>query len=63
MNATFATPRTATTISIACPWCDAPLAVDDAFAVPAVRCGACATSIDIDPVDAVASYPAVAVAA
>ena len=47
MNAINAMPRTPTTISIACPWCDEPLAVEDAFAASAVRCDACATSIDI----------------
>ena len=47
MNAINAMPRTPTTISIACPWCDEPLAVEDAFAASAVRCGACATSIDL----------------
>jgi hypothetical protein len=63
MNATFATPRTPTTISMACPWCDEPLAVEDAFAAPAVRCAGCATSIDLEPAGVATSGPAVAIAA
>jgi hypothetical protein len=57
MNATFAPPRTPATISLACPWCDEPLAVDDAFSAPAIRCGACATSVDLEPVGRAAAPP------
>ena len=63
MNAIFATPRTPTTISIPCPWCDEPLAVEDAFAAAAVRCTGCATSIDLEPVSVATPASAVAVAA
>ena len=63
MNATYATPFTPTIISISCPWCDEPLAVEDAFAALAVRCAGCATSIDLEPVGVGTSAPAVAVAA
>ncbi|HEX7472178.1 MAG TPA: hypothetical protein VF323_03780 [Candidatus Limnocylindrales bacterium] len=47
MNASHPTFGTPTTIAVACPWCDEPMAVDDAFFAPAIRCGACATSIDL----------------
>jgi hypothetical protein len=50
MNATATTPRTPTWISIDCPWCDGPLAIEDAFAAPSVRCDGCATSVDLEPV-------------
>jgi hypothetical protein len=63
MNTTSAGSRTSSTISISCPWCDAPLAVEDAFAAPAVRCDACATSIDFAPFEATASSPVIAAAA
>ena len=54
MNATSTTPRTPTTISMACPWCDEPLAVEDAFVTPSVRCDGCATAVDFEPVVAAA---------
>jgi uncharacterized protein (DUF983 family) len=38
------------TITIACPWCDAPLGAEDAFVTPSVRCDVCATSVDFEPV-------------
>jgi hypothetical protein len=63
MNATFATPQTATTISMACAWCDEPLALDDAFAATVLRCGSCATAIDIEPVGATSSSASLEVAA
>jgi uncharacterized protein (DUF983 family) len=63
MNTTSAGPRTSSTISISCPWCDAPLAVEDAFTAPTARCDACATSVDFAPLEAAASVPLVAVAA
>jgi len=50
MNTIFASPQTATTISMDCPWCDEPLAVDDAFATTSILCGSCATAIDVEPV-------------
>jgi hypothetical protein len=49
MNALLSTPRSSTTIVATCPWCDEPLAIDDAFSASAVRCAACATSIDLEP--------------
>jgi hypothetical protein len=52
MNATSATPLIPTTISIDCPWCAEPIALDDAFATTAVRCGSCATIVDLEPVGA-----------
>lgn len=63
MNAIVPTPRTPTTIVTTCPWCEEPLAIDDAFAAPAVRCAACATSIDLEPVRALPSVPSIDVAA
>jgi hypothetical protein len=63
MNTTYASTRTPTTISITCPWCEEPLAVEDAFAASTVRCAGCATSIDLAPVAIATSAPAVAVAA
>lgn len=63
MNATFATPLAPTTIYISCPWCDEPLAVEDAFAATAVRCAGCATSVDLEPVGVATSASLVAVAA
>ena len=62
MNATFAPPRTLATISLACPWCDEPLAVDDLFSAPGIRCAACATSVDLEPM-ARAVAPAIEIAA
>jgi hypothetical protein len=52
MNVIGQPPRTPTTISIPCPWCDATVAVDDAFRTPVIRCAACATSIDVAPTTA-----------
>lgn len=63
MNAIFATPQTTTTISMTCPWCDEPMAVDDAFAATAVRCSSCATRIDIAPTATVASTSPMEIAA
>ena len=63
MNATLATPRTPTTISTTCPWCDEPLAIDDAFGPAIVRCPACATSIDIEPIGVAGSFPSIDAAA
>jgi hypothetical protein len=56
-------PRTSSSVSISCPWCDAPLAVEDAFTAPSVRCDACATSVDFAPVEATAASPLIAAAA
>jgi ribosomal protein S27E len=63
MNATFASQHTATTISIACPWCDEPLALDDAFATTVVRCRSCATTIDLEPVGPTSARPSIDIAA
>lgn len=63
MNAILATPRTPTTISATCPWCEEPLAIFDAFAAPAVRCAACATSIDLEPIRVVVSVRSIDAAA
>ena len=63
MNAIFATPHTPTTIAIDCPWCAEPVALDDAFAATAVRCGSCATTVDVEPVGALVSQPSVEIAA
>ena len=49
MNASTASPRTPTSISVACPWCDAPIAVEDAFHAEAIRCDACAIVVDLEP--------------
>lgn len=57
MNATATTPRTPMTITIACPWCDGPLAVEDAFVAPSVRCDGCATSVDLEPVIVASARP------
>ena len=62
MNTTSA-PRTSSSVSISCPWCDAPLAVDDAFTAPSVRCDACATSVDFAPFEATAGGAVMAAAA
>ncbi len=59
---TSSAPRTSSSVSISCPWCDAPLAVEDAFTAPSVRCDACATSVDFAPFEAAAS-PLIAAAA
>jgi hypothetical protein len=63
MNATYATPQTPTTISIDCPWCAEPVGLDDAFATNAVRCGSCATTVDVEPVGALAARRSVEIAA
>ncbi len=63
MNAFFATPITPATISLACPWCDEPIAVDDAFVGTALRCGSCATSVDLEPVSAGSSARSMEIAA
>ena len=63
MNAIFAAPKTPTTISLACPWCDEPLALDDAFAATTMRCESCAITVDLEPVGAIAARPAVEIAA
>lgn len=63
MNAIFAAPRTPTTISLACPWCAEPLALDDAFAATELRCDPCAITVDLQPVAAIAARPEVEVAA
>jgi hypothetical protein len=63
MNAIFAATRTPTTISLPCPWCDEPLALDDAFAATAVRCGSCAMTVDLEPVRAPSSSASMEVAA
>lgn len=60
---TSSAPRTSSSVSISCPWCDEPLAVEDAFTAQAVRCDACATSVDFAPFDGTAASPLVAAAA
>lgn len=57
MNTTSATPHMPTTVSMACPWCAEPLAVEDAFITRSVRCDACATCVDFEPVAPAASRP------
>ena len=49
MNTSSATPRAATTITIACPWCDGTMAIDDALFATSARCDACATTVDLEP--------------
>ena len=63
MNTIFASPQTATTISMACPWCNEPLALDDAFRATAVRCGSCATAIDLEPIGATSPAASMEIAA
>lgn len=60
---TSSAPRTSSSVSMSCPWCDAPLAVEDAFTAPSVRCDGCATSVDFAPFDAAAAGPLIAAAA